>query len=210
MSGTFTSAVTPRRGGDLLDLSPVIPVVVIDEVDQAVPLARAPARWGSRRRDHPPDGRGAGRDEVVPRGGERRRGIPPGCFRAVPAPAVLSDGWGLCGERRQLSGPPERRLRRRLPADAEGRRGGRGLGRGRGPGRGCRVPSSRTRAKARNSPRVCRCDDAQWTTCATRGLRWSAGIALSAVSGECASAQPPHASNENSLLGPPPSRVLRQ
>jgi 2-dehydro-3-deoxyphosphogluconate aldolase/(4S)-4-hydroxy-2-oxoglutarate aldolase len=46
MSGSFTSTVKPSSGKDVLDLSPVIPVVVIDEADQAVPLARALLRGG--------------------------------------------------------------------------------------------------------------------------------------------------------------------
>ena len=48
MTGDFTptSPATPTSGRAVLDLSPVIPVVVIDEVNQAVPLARALLRGG--------------------------------------------------------------------------------------------------------------------------------------------------------------------
>ena len=43
-----TDARVLGTGRDLLTISPVIPVVVIDEVDDAVPLARALARGGVR------------------------------------------------------------------------------------------------------------------------------------------------------------------
>ena len=45
---TATEASQPRTAGDLLAVSPVIPVVVVDDVEQAVPLARALARGGVR------------------------------------------------------------------------------------------------------------------------------------------------------------------
>jgi 2-dehydro-3-deoxyphosphogluconate aldolase / (4S)-4-hydroxy-2-oxoglutarate aldolase len=43
-----SDAPLPGGGQDLLGISPVIPVVVIDDVDDAVPLARALARGGVR------------------------------------------------------------------------------------------------------------------------------------------------------------------
>jgi 2-dehydro-3-deoxyphosphogluconate aldolase/(4S)-4-hydroxy-2-oxoglutarate aldolase len=47
---TDTSSATPalRSEADILDLSPVIPVVVVDSVEEAVPLARALLRGGIR------------------------------------------------------------------------------------------------------------------------------------------------------------------
>lgn len=39
-------ALVPRTGEDLLRISPVIPVVLLDDVEQAVPLARALSRGG--------------------------------------------------------------------------------------------------------------------------------------------------------------------
>ena len=45
---TMATTTTPalRSEGDILDLAPVIPVVVVDSVEQAVPLARALLRGG--------------------------------------------------------------------------------------------------------------------------------------------------------------------
>lgn len=43
-----TDSLIPRTGRDLLGISPVIPVVVVDRVADAVPLARALARGGIR------------------------------------------------------------------------------------------------------------------------------------------------------------------
>jgi 2-dehydro-3-deoxyphosphogluconate aldolase / (4S)-4-hydroxy-2-oxoglutarate aldolase len=43
---TVTAAGRPQTAADLLAVSPVIPVVVIDDVEQAVPMARALVRGG--------------------------------------------------------------------------------------------------------------------------------------------------------------------
>ena len=45
---TLTEASHPRTAAELLAVSPVIPVVVVEDVEQAVPLARALARGGVR------------------------------------------------------------------------------------------------------------------------------------------------------------------
>ena len=57
-----------------------------------------------------------------------------------PHAAVLPDGWHHAGDGGRLAGAAQRRLRRRVVADAEGRCGARGLGPHRGAGRrGCRA-----------------------------------------------------------------------
>lgn len=46
MTEKTTGATAPRTSDDLLGISPVIPVVQLDDVEQAVPLARALVRGG--------------------------------------------------------------------------------------------------------------------------------------------------------------------
>ena len=66
-----------RSEADILDLAPVIPVVVVDSVEQAVPLARALLRGGiPGDRDDPAQRRGSWRDRggrLRGRGDGRRR-----------------------------------------------------------------------------------------------------------------------------------------
>ncbi|GAA1877026.1 bifunctional 4-hydroxy-2-oxoglutarate aldolase/2-dehydro-3-deoxy-phosphogluconate aldolase [Lapillicoccus jejuensis] len=46
MTTTATPALAPRTGAEVLDVAPVVPVVVVEEVAQAVPLAQALLRGG--------------------------------------------------------------------------------------------------------------------------------------------------------------------
>jgi hypothetical protein len=187
----------PLTAAELLAVSPVVPVVVVDDVEQAVPLARALARGGVGiieitlrtaaglgaiervAAEVPEILTGAGtvttpeEAEAVRRAGAQfivTPGSPPRLLDAVldtgipvlagsstltemmvlpvgrgrsdARAAVLPHRWHLDGQRSRLPRAAERRLCRRVVADAEGCCGVRELGsrrgaraRGRGPAR---------------------------------------------------------------------------
>ena len=84
-------------------------------------------------RDDAPGRAGAHGDEVLPGRGQWRAALPVGGRRPDARAAVLPDRWHLDGQRRRLPRAAQRRLRRRVVAHAEGRRGRGGLGAHRGP-----------------------------------------------------------------------------
>ena len=288
----MTSVSThPLTAEALLAVSPVVPVVVIDDVDQAVPLARALARGGVGiieitlrtaagigaiervAAEVPEIVTGAGTvttpedAEAVRRAGAQfivTPGSPPRLLQAVldtgipllagsstltemmrlaehglsamkffPAeasggrdylsavagphagPALLPDRWHLDGQRRGLPRAAQRRLRGRVLAHAEGRRGRGGLGphRAAGPrGGGAARLTAGGHGTARELPAGA---GVRWTSrtgsraavdCS--GLRFTLAVRAGAPEGgqwnRLASAQPPHTSVGYSLGGPPP------
>ena len=184
-----------RTGGDVLDVSPVIPVVVVESAEQAVPLAQALLRGGIRHhRDHAALGgrargdRGgglAGRGMVVGAGTvltpeqvaqvRRRRGAVhrhararrPGCSRRRSTLGLpLLAGAGTLTEMLRLA---EAGLERDevLPGRGQ-RRAALPVGRGRAHARSC--GSARPAGSRRRTPRTTsRCPT--WAASAARGSR---------------------------------------